>query len=70
MKAASVVPNIYRLKSFQMEKLCGKFEEMELTEEWLMKKLRRKGIESVEDVYFAQIQTDGSLHVDLKDKKE
>lgn len=40
--------------------------ELDLTEEWVMKKLRKKGIDSVEKVFYAQIQSDGSLFVDLK----
>lgn len=38
--------------------------ELNLTEDWLLKKLRKKNIHNVEDVFFAQIQTDGSLFVD------
>lgn len=40
--------------------------EFGLTEEWLMKELRKKGIESVEQVFLAQIQTDGTLWIDLQ----
>ncbi|WP_155590974.1 DUF421 domain-containing protein [Lysinibacillus cavernae] len=42
--------------------------ELELTEEWLMKKLKKQNIQSVEDVFFAQVQTNGSLYISLKDK--
>lgn len=44
--------------------------ELNLTEEWVMKKLRKKNIHDVKDVFFAQIQTDGSLFIDLKEKEE
>lgn len=44
--------------------------ELNLTEEWVLKELRKKGIETVEQVFFAQIQTDGSLSTDLKSTKE
>ena len=40
--------------------------ELNLTEEWVLKELRKKGVESVEQVFYAQIQTDGSLYTDLK----
>ncbi|MCZ2259280.1 DUF421 domain-containing protein [Sporosarcina sp. G11-34] len=40
--------------------------ELKITEEWVLKKLRKKGIDSVEKVFYAQIQTDGSLFTDLK----
>ncbi|WP_396631492.1 YetF domain-containing protein, partial [Lysinibacillus sp. D4A3_S15] len=36
--------------------------ELELTVEWLMKKLKKQNIQSVEDVYFAQVQTNRSLY--------
>ncbi|MFJ7891056.1 DUF421 domain-containing protein [Lysinibacillus xylanilyticus] len=42
--------------------------ELELTEDWLMKKLKKQNVQSVEDVYFAQVQGNGSLYVSLKDK--
>lgn len=40
--------------------------ELDLTEEWLMKKLRRKNITDPSEVFYAQIQTDGSLFIDRK----
>ena len=42
--------------------------ELNLTEDWIVKKLKRKNVQAVEDVYFAQVQTDGSLYISLKDK--
>ncbi|MGE7625179.1 YetF domain-containing protein [Viridibacillus sp. NPDC096237] len=43
-------------------------EELNLTEEWLMRKLRKKEIESVQDVYYAQLQPNGSLYITVRDK--
>lgn len=42
--------------------------ELELTEDWVMKKLKKQNVHAVEDVYFAQVQTNGSLYISLKDK--
>lgn len=42
--------------------------ELDLTEDWLIKKLKRQNVQAVEDVYFAQVQTNGSLYISLKDK--
>ncbi|GLC90183.1 YetF domain-containing protein [Lysinibacillus piscis] len=42
--------------------------ELELTEDWLMKKLKKQNVHAVEDVYFAQVQDNGSLYISLKDK--
>ena len=41
--------------------------ELNLTEEWLQKKLKRKNVMNVEDVYFAQVLEDGSLYISLKE---
>lgn len=43
--------------------------ELDLTEDWLMKKLRKQNISSAEDVFCAQVQGNGSLYVSLKSKK-
>lgn len=40
--------------------------ELGLTEDWLLKKLRKKNIHDVADVYFAQILENGSLYISLK----
>ena len=40
--------------------------ELNLTEEWLLKKLHKKNINSPADVYFAQILGNGSLYISMK----
>ncbi|MEG0471734.1 MAG: DUF421 domain-containing protein [Solibacillus sp.] len=40
--------------------------ELNLTEEWLLKKLSKKNIDSVKDVYYAQILENGSLYISIK----
>lgn len=42
--------------------------ELDLTEDWLMKKLKKQNVDTVSNVFFAQIQTNGSLYISLKDK--
>ncbi|WP_342599349.1 DUF421 domain-containing protein [Psychrobacillus sp. FSL H8-0483] len=44
--------------------------ELDLDEEWVMKKLRKQGIDSVEDVFYAQLQTNGSLYINLRKEIE
>ena len=39
---------------------------LNLTEDWLMKKLKKKNVMKVEDVFFAQVLENGSLYVSLK----
>lgn len=40
--------------------------ELGLTEEWLMKKLRKKNITDPTEVFYAQIQMDGALYIDVR----
>ena len=40
--------------------------ELQLTEDWLLKKLSKKNIHNVEDVYLAQVLENGSLYVSIK----
>nr|WP_230199370.1 DUF421 domain-containing protein [Bacillus ndiopicus] len=44
-------------------------QQLDLTEEWLLKKLRGKKVQSVEEVLFAQVLDDHSLYVSLKEKQ-
>ncbi|MEK4487555.1 DUF421 domain-containing protein [Psychrobacillus sp. FSL H8-0484] len=44
--------------------------ELDLDEEWVMRKLRKQGIDSVEDVFYAQLQTNGSLYINLRKEIE
>ncbi|MED3662117.1 DUF421 domain-containing protein [Ureibacillus terrenus] len=44
-------------------------DELNLTEEWLLNKLKKKKIKKVEDVFFAQVLEDGSLYVSLFNNK-
>ncbi|MFD1929782.1 YetF domain-containing protein [Sporosarcina siberiensis] len=44
-------------------------QELKLTEEWVMKKLKKQEINTIEEVFYAQIQSDGSLYVDIKSKQ-
>lgn len=39
---------------------------LNLTEDWLIRKLKKKNIQNVEDVFFAQVQENGSLYISLK----
>lgn len=42
--------------------------ELELTEDWLNRKLKKQNVQNIKDVYFAQVQTNGSLYISLKEK--
>lgn len=40
--------------------------QLNLTEEWLLRKLRKKNIEDLSEVYFAQVLENGSLYISIK----
>lgn len=48
------------------EILHDNLRELDLDEEWLQKKLSRKGANTASDVFYAQIQPDGSIDVHKK----
>lgn len=41
--------------------------ELNLDEEWVNKQLKKNGVNSVEQVFYAEIQSDGSVYMDLRD---
>src|SRR5699024_1512341 len=48
--------------------LYDNLRELELDEAWLEKKLRRKDVEDIAEVFYAQIQPDGSIDVHKKNQ--
>lgn len=44
--------------------------QLSLSEDWLMKKLKGKKVTNVDDVLVAQVQDDHSLYISLRSKKE
>lgn len=46
--------------------LYENLQEYDLTEDWLLKKLRNKNIQQAADVYYAQLLENGSLYVSFK----
>lgn len=39
---------------------------LNLDQEWLEQQLKNSGVNSISEVFFAQVQTDGSLYIDVK----
>ncbi|WP_172370757.1 YetF domain-containing protein [Sporosarcina jiandibaonis] len=67
VKASTTAPKYLPTELISDGKVMQKtLTELSLTEEWLMKELRKKGVESADQVFLAQIQDDGSLFVELK----
>ncbi|MDQ0231643.1 uncharacterized membrane protein YcaP (DUF421 family) [Metabacillus malikii] len=42
-------------------------EKLNLDKDWLNKRLQQVGVQSSQNVFFAEVQQDGSLYVDSKD---
>ena len=40
---------------------------LNITEEWVTKQLKKNGVNSVEQVFYAEIDSDGSVYMDLRD---
>ncbi|MGB3260298.1 YetF domain-containing protein [Paenisporosarcina sp.] len=38
-----------------------------LTEEWVMKQIKKHGVNSVEQVFYAEIESDGTIYMDLRE---
>ena len=67
VKASTSTPKYLPTELISDGKIMKKnLTELSLTEEWLMKELRKQGIESADQVFLAQIQDDGSLFVEIK----
>ncbi|HYE82010.1 MAG TPA: DUF421 domain-containing protein [Clostridia bacterium] len=41
-------------------------KELNLSNEWLDQQIKQSGANSVEDIFFAELQSDGSLHISMK----
>ncbi|MEW4241197.1 DUF421 domain-containing protein [Priestia megaterium] len=40
--------------------------ELNITKEWLMKRLKEKDIHSIEEIFYAEVQPNGCIYIDLK----
>ncbi len=67
VNASSQVPKYIPTEVIAEGKISKRnLKELNLTEEWLYEQLKKKGIGNVESVFYAEVQTDGSLHIDMK----
>ncbi|ATP42330.1 hypothetical protein CSE16_00870 [Solibacillus sp. R5-41] len=67
VKIASPAPQFMPTELISDGKIIVKnLNELNLTEEWLLKKLSKKNIHSVKDVYYAQVLENGSLYISIK----
>lgn len=67
VKADIAVPPLFPIELISDgQVIFENLREYHLTEEWLLKKLRNKNINSPTDVYYAQLLENGSLYVSFK----
>ncbi|MER1986523.1 MAG: DUF421 domain-containing protein [Solibacillus sp.] len=67
VKADISVPPLFPIELISDGKIIYEnLQEYDLTEEWLLKKLRNKNIEAASDVYYAQLLENGSLYISPK----
>ena len=67
VKASTTAPKYLPTELISDGKIMKKnLTELSLTEEWLMKELHKKGVETADQVFLAQIQDDGSLLVEMR----
>lgn len=48
------------------EVIENNLKRLDLQEEWLLSQLQHKGIQSISEVFYAEVQKDGSLYIDKK----
>lgn len=67
IKVASPAPQYIPTELISDGKIIRKnLAELDLTEDWLLKKLAKKNIHSIEDVYYVQILENGSLYISVR----
>lgn len=66
-KVAAPAPQFFPTELISDGKIIVEnLNELHLTEDWLLKKLAKKNIHAVEDVYYAQVLENGSLYISIK----
>lgn len=66
VKADSTIPPFFPTEIISDGKIVRKnLIELNLTEEWVRNKLKKKNIKNIEDVFFAQVLENGSLYISL-----
>lgn len=66
VKADSTIPPYVPTEIISDGKIVQKnLIELNLTEEWVRNKLKKKNVKNIEDVFFAQVLENGSLYISL-----
>jgi uncharacterized membrane protein YcaP (DUF421 family) len=68
VKAQIVLPKYMPTTIIADGKIIEKnLPDQNLNEEWVLKQLKKHGVNSVQQVFYAEIESDGSIYVDLRD---
>lgn len=71
VKASTTIPKYMPSQIISDGKVVKKnLRELNLTEEWVMNELKKQGIQNVNEVFYAEIETNGSLHIDKRDNNQ
>ncbi|QBP39827.1 YetF domain-containing protein [Paenisporosarcina antarctica] len=71
VKASTTIPKYMPSQIISDGKIVkNNLNELNLTEEWVMNELKKQGIQNVKEVFYAEIETDGSLHIDKRDNNQ
>lgn len=71
VKASTTIPKYMPSQIISDGKIVKKnLHELSLTEEWVMNELKKQGIQNVKEVFYAEIETNGSLHIDKRDNNQ
>jgi len=68
VKAQIVVPKYMPTTIIADGKIIEKnLPDQGLTEEWVIKQLKKHGVNSVQQVFYAEIESDGTIYMDLRE---
>ena len=68
VKAQIVVPKYMPTTIIADGKIIEKnLPDQNLTEEWVLKQLKKHGVNSVQQVFYAEIESDGTIYMDLRE---
>lgn len=71
VKADCTIPSYIPTEIISDGKIVEKnLVELNLTEEWVRNKLKKKNIKNIEDVFFAQVLENGSLYISLYNNQQ
>ena len=68
VKAQIVVPKYMPCTIIAEGKIITQnLKEAGITEDWVMKQLKKHGVNSIQQVFYAEIESDGTVYMDLKE---